>query len=285
MSTHVKRLIALLSIPLLVLLSGCVRLHADYEVISEDEIKISLNTGFLNSAAEESEFGDMGGTDLCADAMTDAPNGVTAEPYEEEGDDGYTGCTVSGTVPLSELTDEEAGGFSFKDNVWTFTMVSGDTEMAGTDADMLSDFRVSVKFPGEVISYSGSPTVEGTTVTWTDPKDFLAAEGLTATAKNTASTPWLYIALGAIALLAIAALVFFLLRKKNTPPPQTGSPWQGGSPGPQQPYPPQGPGPQGSFPQQPYPPQGPGPQGSFPQQPYPPQGPGPQGPGPQQPRG
>ena len=238
MSRFVKRILAVLSISLLVLLSGCIRLHADYEIISDNEVEVSLDTGVLNSAAEGGELDAMSGKEICADAMEDAPTGVTAEDYAEEGDDGYTGCRLTGTVPLSELNDEESGSFTLEDNVWTFFM-PGDAGMESTDSELLSDFRVSVKFPGEVLTFTGSPTVEGTTVTWTDPKDFLTAEGLKATAKNSSSTPWLFIALGAIALLAIAALAVFLLRRKRTPEPQTGSPWQGGSPGPQQQYSPQ----------------------------------------------
>lgn len=283
------RLIALLSIPLLLLTSGCMRMKADYEILSESKVQVAMDIGMRNDAV--AELGQEM-PDFCEEAGALRMLGATTEEYADEDVSGYSGCRLTATAPISELSDE-ALSLVLEDDVWRFGMEGGDSGgTEGMSADMLSDFQIRVTFPGNVLTHSGGSTVDGTTVTWADPADLFTAEGLKATAENggVGSLPWLWIALGALIVLGAVVAVILLQRKKRNVPTQPGGPWQGGygpeyrqgqqyppqRPGAQ--YPPQGPGPQ--YPQgQPYPQQGPPPQ----QHQYPPQGQPPQGQPPQSP--
>lgn len=269
MSRLSRRLVAILTIPLVLILSSCIRMTADYDIVSEDEIKLVANIGVQNS------FADQMGSELpslCDQGDFDDVEGATAEEYTEEGPEGYTGCEISGTATLADMGGDGTS-ITLVDDVWTFSM-DGEESNEEMSADMFTDFRVSVTFPGKVLSHSGTSTVEGTTVTWANAADMFTADGLTATAENGAGggLTWLWILLGVLALAAIGAAIYVLTRRRAKP--TDGAPYAG--PGPQyppypqgQPYPPQG-GP--TAPSQPYPPQaGPtGPAG----QPYPPHAPG-----------
>ena len=256
------RLIALLSIPVLILMSGCVRMKADYEILSESKVQVSMDIGMRNDAV--AEFGQEV-PDFCEDTSSLDVLGVPAEEYTDEGAGGYSGCRLAGTAPISELNDGNIT-LTLDDDIWTFGMEgsSGDTE--GMTADMLSDFQIRVTFPGEVLTHSGGSTLEGTTVTWVDPGDLFTTEGLKATAENSggfATPAWLWPLLGALVVIGAVVAIILLQRKKQRVQTQPHVPWQGAyGPGPQ--YPPQSPGPQ-------YPPQAPGPQYP-PSQPSPPHG-------------
>lgn len=264
MTRLTRRLIALLTIPLVLVLTSCMRLTTDYEIVNADEIHLTADIGMQNSFADQ-----MGSEmpDLCAqdDSLGDVDN-AKLEPYTEEGPDGYTGCRISGT---GRLADMSGGGtaITFADDVWTFHM-EGDEAGEEMSAEMFTDFRVSVTFPGEVLSHNGTSTVDGNTVTWTDPNDMFTAEGLKATGSDEGGGAgdllWLWITLGVLALAAIAAAVYFMTRKKKAPVGPQGYPGGHYNQG----YP-SAPGPQGYQPAPGYQ-QSPGPQGYRP-------APGPQG--------
>lgn len=277
--TH-RRLIALLTIPLLVLMSGCMRMKADYEILSDSTVQVSMDIGMRNDMLKE--LGEDV-PDFCEQTDTMGAEGLTQEEYVDEGDDGYTGCRLTGTAPINEINDSSTR-FVLEDDVWTFHMEGDDSGgTAGVSADMFSDFQIRVTFPGKVLSHNGASTQEGNTVTWADPADLFTEEGLKATAEGSGGGQlWLWIAIGALVLIAAAVTAVLLQRRGKNAPPQ-GGPWQDGTgqpyppqgPGPDQPYPPQGPG-------QPYPGQGPVPGQEYgPGEQYPPQGPGQQfgGPG------
>lgn len=260
MTQLTRRVITLLAIPLLLLMTSCIRMTADYEIVSDEEIHLVADIGMRNSAAKE-----MGSEmpDFCDQDGFDVDEGGKAEPYADEGDDGYTGCRISGTASLADM-NEGGTSITFVDDVWTFHMEGQESGGQELSADMFSDFRISVTFPGKVLTHNGSSTLEGTTVTWTNPSDMFTAEGLKATAENSGGNLlWLWITLGVLGLAAIGAVIFLVTRKKKEPeanPYPQGHPYQQQG----QPYPPQG---------QPYgqqtPPPGPPPFG----QPSPPAGP------------
>lgn len=235
MSTSPRRALALLLVPLVLLLSSCIRMTADYDIVSENEVTLVADFGIQNSAAAQ-----MGSEvpDLCEQEGFDDVQGATAEPYAEEGDGGYTGCRISGTARTSDLSGDGTT-IELADGVWTFAMegTPGEEEMS---AEMFSDFRVSVTFPGKVLSHNGTSTVEGTTVTWSTAADMFTADGLLATAEDGAGgVDWLWIALGALVIAGIAAAVVVATRNRRRHEPEPT--FQDGSTPYPYPYPP-GPG-------------------------------------------
>lgn len=224
MPRDARRLIALLTIPLLVLMSGCMRMNADYEILSDTEVRVAIDLGMLNGPKDSGGIkSPITAQDLCSqDALVDS-DGMVAEEYTEEGEDGYSGCRMSGTVPVAVLTND-ATSLVLNGGVWTFQMKEQPGEGdEGLDAAMFSDFRVSITFPGEVLSHTGSSTVDGTTVTWNDANDLTAPEGLMATAKGGGgAATWIWITLGALVLVgAVVAAVLLLRRNRTTSQPAT----------------------------------------------------------------
>lgn len=232
MSTLVRRLTLILAIPLLLVLTSCIRMTMDIDIDSPERIDVKADIGMQNAAAKE-----MGGElpDFCEEAgLSGELDGATTEPYSDDGDAGYTGCRVEGTNTLAEMSSSGGPGLKLEDGIWTFEMEGGDADAEGMSANMVSDFRISVTFPGEVLTHNGTSTVEGTTVTWSNASDLLSSEGLHATARDSGGAgglTWLWIVLGVLALAAIGAGIWFATRKK----PQPAAP-----PYPGQPYPPQG---------------------------------------------
>ena len=76
------------------------------------------------------------------------------------------------------------------------------SDMAG-----IKDSKVSVTFPGTVLSHSGSSKVDGNTATWTDVNDLFSTGGLTASGKSQGGLPgWVWV-VGALVVLAIGGAV------------------------------------------------------------------------------
>lgn len=219
---------ALLALPILLLLPGCMRMQVEMKITDADNISVSMNIG-MNKQLAAQAGAEASGETLCQQLEKGKPAGAKVETY----DDGtYVGCKATGVTKLAE----NANTLSFdKDkNVWTFVMEGKELASGGqqVSAAMFTDFKVSVTFPGKVLTKSGSGTVSGNTVTWTSAGDLLSAEGLKATAEGAgAGLPvWLWIVLGVVALALIGALVYFLVLKKKPQapvPPQ----YPGGAPG------------------------------------------------------
>ena len=238
MKTLLRRPVVLLVVPLLLLLSGCIRMTADYEILGDDAVKATIDFGMRNDVV--AEMGEEVPNFCEEEGLMDA-DGLTAEEYVDEGDDGYTGCRLTGTTTIAQL-NESGTSLQLEDGTWTFLMEGDDAEDAsGMTADMFSDFAIRVTFPSKVLTHNGASTVESTTVIWADASDLLTEEGLKATAENGGGLPWLWIALGALVVIGAAAAVMLLQRRGKGSPQQQDGPWQGG-PGqqqytPGQPYP------------------------------------------------
>ena len=194
-------------VPLVVLLSSCVRVQSNYEILGDDEISMSVDIGVQNKYIEDEDREDP---DLCASNGLVQTETLTVEQYVEDGEDGYTGCRQVGTARISDKPENAL--FALDDDVWTFHMEGGQGEQMKPET--FTDFSVSVTFPGRVMTHSGSSIVDGTTVTWSDPKDYADGDGLTATASNSASLMWLWSLLGVVALFALG-VVAFNLRTRN----------------------------------------------------------------------
>ncbi len=213
-----RRILTLLLIPLVLALSSCVRLQADYEILGNDSVKVAIDVGARNDIVEE--MGDDV-PDFCEQEGLMDLEGVDKEEYAEDGEDGYKGCRLTGTTTVQELNSTGTSLTLGEEGTWKFLM-EGNQSMEGStmSTDMFSDLLIRVTFPGEVLTHNGSSTVEGTTVTWTDPADLLTKEGLEATAENVennATKPWFWILMASVGLVAGvgAVLVVALNRRRH----------------------------------------------------------------------
>lgn len=238
-------LLALL-LPLSFLLPACGELDMGVEIKSADEVTTTVD--FRISTA------DAGGVvtkeTLCAALDTPSGSGTTSTSYEK---DGYIGCRITSTGTLDDLVRKGSAKVDGDRVTIRFTTSSLGTT-TGTTTGTLDRMSLRVTFPGRVISHTGNASVEGRTVTWSNPKDLSAAGGVQATgsmATGLAAVPagvWIAIGAGA-AVLALAVLAIVLGRRRRAgrrplPPSVTG-----GYPG--------GPGryPGGAHPPASYPPQ------------------------------
>lgn len=233
MMTNRRRWAAVLMLPLILVLSSCVRLNMDVKVLDDKNAEVSMNIGVQKEAATGA---GLTGDKLCQqDSTSGFKDNVKTEPY----DDGtFVGCKITGKGPV----DDTNSMLKLADGVWTFHMPGpseADTQGAGQmTAAMFTDFKITATFPGEVLTHSGSSTVSGTTVTWTNAADLLSTDGLKATAKNAGGGALLWIILAVAALVVIGAVVFFVLNnnKKKSQAAAAAQPFQGPAQGyPQQP--------------------------------------------------
>ncbi len=293
-----RLLLGLLLVPLVVLLSSCVRYQSSIDIKSKDDITVNVDV-----AMQTSSLG-LGGMptspeEFCQDISSSAGPKITITPYA---DDAYTGCRITAAGSLDDGVISNAGmgdTLQLVDGVWVYRSAPGD--LGSVTGMMFDSFRVDVTFPGEVLTHNGSSTVSNRTVTWTSPNDLLSAEGLHATGKDRdpvlALLPWILAGVAASVLVVAVVLVSRRRsRRAGVAPPhsryqqpypgamqqyQPGAPWDQGRPGTfgvppgQLPY--YGPGPTpANMAYPPGQPQGPYPPGQ-PQGPYPP-GPGVPGP-------
>lgn len=231
--------LALLLAPL-VLLSGCGKFNAGFVIKDENHIEVTFTFGVLKSDVDQdgsdqskklaSRFRD------CSE-LTRSSVSLTSKVKVKPFDDGrYVDCTVAGTVAVADITSKSIrpssgatsstgswrrhGGegpidIAFDDETIRFHFDGSDLSdsvpgMGLSDVSDMSDisgFKVSVTFPGTVLSHSGSSTVDGNTATWTDVNDLLSPDGLTASGKSQGGLPnWVW-GIGALLVLAIGGAV------------------------------------------------------------------------------
>jgi hypothetical protein len=194
--------VALLMLPLVLMLAGCVKYETAIKISANDRVDISM------LLAVQQQYASLV-RESCTPSGTSAVPTGSISPYSQ---DGYVGCTIKGSgIPLSNASNQ-SGVFSIthQNAQYTFQMkntTSDTTSDTSLTSAMFTTFKVAVTFPGEVISHSGSSTVEGTTVTWTNPDDALKGRGLKATSKEAdlllLAVP---LALGLAGLLLVAAV-------------------------------------------------------------------------------
>ena len=232
-----RRWAALLLLPLVLLLSGCLKLETNFKISADDRV-----TGSMLVAIQQKYASLI--RDTCD--PTSGSNGVlppgAISPYN---DGNYVGCTIKFSGPASvfshssELTIRHENGqylFAMRNSSSTGANGAGTSEVT---ALMFDSFKVAVTFPGEVLSHNGSSTVTGTTVTWTDPADMLSRDGLRATSKEAsplaAALPWALPTAGALLVLGLAVVGWVLVRRRreaavSTPQVMFGSPTQSAYP-------------------------------------------------------
>jgi len=213
-------------IPLALVLTGCVNLSMGLTINSDSDISVSATVGIDSSVAPMA-----GITDMC-DYLQQ--NGGFSLPgninMQSSTNNGYLNCTISSTLTLADFSSATSTGLSLTHTggLYTFTFDSAaDTSSIspGELSSIITSMSISVTFPGAVVSHSGSSTVQGNTVTWTDPNDLLAST-LTATGKDKASvlgslgsngTPWGLIAgiVGAVVVIAVVIVAIVAVSRGN----------------------------------------------------------------------
>ncbi|MCX5045209.1 hypothetical protein OG921_18750 [Aldersonia sp. NBC_00410] len=271
----------LLLVPLILVLSGCMRAIVDAEVDADNTVSGSIVFGLSDEVLDLLPQDDASFEDEMMNEGCDLPNS-TAESYKQ---DGYTGisCTFE-KVSLEEFGGSTEDDLSLTRNGDTFEIAgsldlrdaagSGDEEMFDmSEALDKADIRFTFTFPGKVTSTDGELSNHDRTVTFTPNEQGVVDVQATASAEPSAAAIldgpliWVLIAI-AIAVVVIAIVVIVLLRRRGrkTPPPfdpgagqyqPSGppgqNPWPYGTPGQPQPYGQPGQG------QQPYGPPGQGP--------------------------
>lgn len=210
-----RRLAALLLLPLLLLVAGCARVTADFDITSADSYDLDFDMAVEKSYVQ-SEFNSA--DELCK-GLEDEDSGEFGqakwEPYTE---DDMWGCKISGTVEKKDFgsgftIDESDGELHLK----TSPDSSFDPSSSGFSASDL-DLTVTFSFPGKVIE-SNVGTVDGKTVTITDAGDM--SKGVDITAKAGGIGAGLIILIVAvivvllIVLIIIALIVFFVVRSRR----------------------------------------------------------------------
>jgi hypothetical protein len=217
---------------LALLLAGCFRVNMNIDVTPENTVSgtaiIAVDESLLELSGQSADqlFKDMDLSDLPANATTDS--------YQE---DGFVGKTITFyEVPLAEFTGNNSlagagGGSGDELNIVregdefrvTGAFDMSGPEFTGTEVPQQFlesfEFKISIKFPGEVKSATGA--IDGNTVTW-EPKfgENTPVEAV-ASAIPSASSPLLMILLIAAGALIVGAIAFMLTHRK-TPVPAAG---------------------------------------------------------------
>ncbi len=159
--------------------------------------------------------------------------GQKLHPYVENG---RAGCRASGPIPAEAFKISDGSGLERADGKLTLTLKEPikslglpeelDWQALGIpeDVELPPEFsetsvRFSVTFPGEVLENSGSSTVEGRTVTWTDPEEFKGTISATSVMPSRMLVPILFI-IGGIALFSGAIVWWFTARESTKSNPQ-----------------------------------------------------------------
>ena len=217
-SCRPRRWGVLLLAPLL-LLSGCMKFNASYDIKDEEHVNANLTIAVSKSMAEMSGQNTGGELKECEQLMSASgiTDKATAKKYE---DDEHIGCTIVGEDNAKNIGTRDSGvAITFTDDEVKFRMgqeiFSPETSGQEITPEMLSDFKVSVTFPGTVTQHSGSSTVDGNTVTWTSAKELMSS-GITATSERSSSALawWMWLIIGVLALAVIGAVIAVIVRHR-----------------------------------------------------------------------
>lgn len=166
---HKKLLALFTSMVALLALTGCMRMHSDTIINSDDTV-----SGTMIMAYDVKTFEDMGLTrdDILemveeSEFTDEIGEGYTSSTYDQ---DGYLGTKVEfSNIPLAEYAGEDSMSITRNGNEY---IVEGDLGEATEDTEgipqnMLDaiDIQFSITFPGGVIEQRGG-TIAGNTVTW-----------------------------------------------------------------------------------------------------------------------
>ncbi|AXK46123.1 LppM family (lipo)protein [Brachybacterium saurashtrense] len=210
-----RRLLAALLLPFVMVLAGCGKLHADFDIQDVDRIDATFDVAI----DEEFAAGSWSSADeFCQDAegetLVDDADAPTVEPYEE---DGRFGCVITGVITSDDYDSE----FSLTEEDGEYHLVmSGDPSIDTSEIEgygLEIDFRMTFTFPGEILEAPGGQ-IDGSSVTYTE-MDVLA-QGIDIRAEAGGSFPWVIVlvvvlVLGFLLLLVLAAAIFLVVRSRR----------------------------------------------------------------------
>lgn len=162
---------------------GAAKFNYGMEIGDEDHVRSTFVYGISRVDVEKagkkpSDFSDC---DKMLDvSASDKQRGAKIEFVEDEE---YIGCKYTVTT----TADDARGvglGLTFDADKVSLSIGKKFFDGVELDKSTIGDFKVSVTFPGKVISHSGSSSVDGNTVTWTDFKD--STSGLKAVSERPA---------------------------------------------------------------------------------------------------
>lgn len=226
-----RRLVALLLLPFMMLLAGCGKLHADFDIKDAETINLSFDFSI-----DKSFVGDAytSADEMCSSFATEmdlvGDSAPTVEPYEE---DDALGCRIVGVLTSEDFNSDL--NLVEEDGEYHLTISGNETgveDVGGTDMGQLDiDFRMTFTFPGKIIESSGGE-IDGKSVTYTDFNEI--ANGIDIRAEAN-SFPWVIVIIavlvvGFLLLLVIAAVVFFVIRSRKNKGGSTPIPGGYGSP-------------------------------------------------------
>ncbi|MGD7788052.1 LppM family (lipo)protein [Propionibacteriaceae bacterium Y1700] len=188
----------------LLLLTGCFKVDADYEISSDDTLSGSMIFGFSKELPEAEAKQAM------EQMQKGLPAGVKVEPWENEK---FRGIEATyDKVPLSEFQMQTAGdtsGMGLRREGDYFVLGDKNAEQSAPLTMSGYEYEVTFTFPGEVEDANG--VIDGNTVTWTDPN-------VTPYAKAKASGGLLVpilIGVAVVVLLAAGGGAAYLLIRRN----------------------------------------------------------------------
>ena len=148
---------------------GAAKFNYGMEIRDEDHVRSTFVYGVSRADLEEAgkKLSDFSDCDKTFDvSASDKQHGVKAEFVEDKE---YVGCKFTMTTTADDARG--AGlGLAFDADKVSLSIGRKFFKDARLDKIKVGAFKVSVTFPGKVISHSGSSSVDGNTVTWTDIK-------------------------------------------------------------------------------------------------------------------
>ncbi|MCW5953957.1 MAG: hypothetical protein KIT69_17030, partial [Propionibacteriaceae bacterium] len=167
------------------LLAGCVALDAHIEILTDETVRYQGEVTVTRAYLEAEGVAADADVDLCQSLSHWFSGEVTMERLETVEE---IGCRIDGTSEIEEFGRSAIGRSGLivlhSEGAYMFLW----NPMPGADAAAaLSEFEVSVTFPGEVTEHNGSSTVVWNTVTWRDPADLFRPPGLVAKGNEKAS--------------------------------------------------------------------------------------------------
>lgn len=187
------------------ILAGCMTLDAHLEIGVDETVRYQAVATITRDHLEAEGVAADDDVDLCQSLGHWFYGEVTMERLAAPDE---IGCRIEGVAPIGEFGRSEIGRSGLivlrADGLYTFIW----NPMPGADvAAALSEFEVSVTFPGEVVEHNGSSTVWWNTVTWRDPADLFRPPGLVAKGNDKPSP--LATVLPLVGLLALLILVLW----------------------------------------------------------------------------